>query len=94
MGVTIQMRGKGGITIPAELRKRYEIDEGDVFTLVDLGDGSFLLTPRMSLVPKLVAEMARMRREAGITMEEMLQGVAEERERYYLERLAEEDEQG
>ena len=41
---TVQIRRKGVITLPVALRRQYGLDEGDVFTLVDLGDGSFLLT--------------------------------------------------
>ncbi len=51
MGVTIlQMRKKGNLTLPAELRSKYGLNEGDVFTLIDLGDGSFMLSPRISRV--------------------------------------------
>ena len=46
--VTVQIRRKGVITLPVELRRLYNLDEGDVLTLLDLGDGSFLLTPRIS----------------------------------------------
>jgi len=68
---TLQMRAKGNITIPAELRRKYAFDDGDVFTIVDLGDGSFFISPRISIVPKLVAEMEAIRGEAGVTVEEM-----------------------
>jgi len=42
--MTVQIRRKGAITLPVELRRRYGLGEGDVFTVVDLGDGSILLT--------------------------------------------------
>lgn len=51
--MTVQIRRKGVITLPVEMRRRYGLDEGDVFTLLDLGDGSFLLTPRVSQVGRL-----------------------------------------
>ena len=66
MATAVQMRAKGSLTIPSDLRQKYGLGEGDVFTLVDLGEGSFLLTPRVSLVPKLVAEMEAIRTETGI----------------------------
>jgi bifunctional DNA-binding transcriptional regulator/antitoxin component of YhaV-PrlF toxin-antitoxin module len=47
--MTVQIRRKGVITLPIELCRRYNLDEGDVFTLVDLGDGSILLTPGVSM---------------------------------------------
>jgi len=53
---TVQIRRKGLITLPAELRRQYNLTEGDALTLVDLGDGSFLLTPRVSQVGCLYPE--------------------------------------
>lgn len=86
---TLQMRAKGSITIPADLRKKYLLDDGDVFTLIDLGDGSFVLSPRVSIVPKLVAEMEAIREEAGVTVAEMLADVPEIRRQLYEERYRE-----
>jgi AbrB family looped-hinge helix DNA binding protein len=42
MDVTIQVRQRGVLTLPAELREQYNIQEGDTFSLVDL-DGIFVL---------------------------------------------------
>ena len=83
---TVQMRAKGNITIPAELRKKYALEDGDVFSLIDLGDGSFFVVPRVSIVPKLVAELEAMREEAGVTIEELLEDVPKIRRSVYEER--------
>jgi AbrB family looped-hinge helix DNA binding protein len=85
---TVQIRRKGVITLPAELRRQYGLDEGDVFTLVDLGDGSFLLTPRLSQVARLGNQAARLMEEEGVTLEEMLEALDQERETYYQEHYA------
>lgn len=78
MTKTIQVRKKGSVTIPIELRKRYRIDEGDPLTLIDLGEG-FFLSPRQSVLPKLVAEIEALRQKSNISLEELIQGVAKER---------------
>ncbi len=83
---TVQMRAKGNITIPADLRKKYALEDGDVFTLIDLGDGSFFVVPRVSIVPKLVAELEAMREEAGVSIEELLEDVPKIRRSVYEER--------
>jgi len=83
--VTIQIRRKGVITLPVELRKRYDLNEGDVFTLEDLGDGSFLLLPRVSRVASLGDRVAEMMEDEGIGVKEMLEVLEEERESYYRE---------
>ncbi|MCB0052916.1 MAG: type II toxin-antitoxin system Phd/YefM family antitoxin [Caldilineaceae bacterium] len=41
--------------------------------------------PRISLVPKLVAEMKAIRTEAGITVDELLDGLEEVRRKFYEE---------
>lgn len=82
--------GKGGtIRLPAAWRERYEIREGDTLHLYDL-DGVIAVTPRISLVPRLAQEIERMRLEAGVTTEEMLEGLREQRMRTYEETYASE----
>ena len=78
MTKTIQMRKKGSVTIPMEFRKRYRLDEGDPLTLIDLGEG-FFLSPRQSVLPKLVAEIETLCQKNNISLEELIQGVAKER---------------
>ena len=86
--MTVQIRRKGLITLPVELRRQYDLGEGDVFTLMDLGDGSFLLTPRVSQVARLGDQVARLMAEEGVDMEEMLETLDQEREAYYQEHYA------
>lgn len=86
--MTVQIRRKGLITLPVELRRQYNLSEGDAFTLMDLGDGSFLLTPRVSQVARLGDQVARLMAEEGVTLEEMLETLDQEREAYYQEHYA------
>jgi len=86
--MTVQIRRRGVLTLPAELRRRYDIDEGDAFTLVDLGEGSFLLTSQVSRVAHLGDQVARLMEEQGVTVDEILETLDEEREAYYREHYA------
>jgi len=88
MNTTVQIRKKGSLTLPAELRNRYHLDEGDVFTLIDLGGGSFLLTPRLSQVNQLGDRVARVLDDTDTSLDDLLATLDEERERYYHERYA------
>ena len=85
---TIQIRGKGTLTLPVELRRKYGLDEGDIITLIDLGDGSFLLTPTLTRVDRLGDRVAQAMVEEEISMDEILDTLDEERERYYQDRYA------
>lgn len=68
---TVQLRQRGTLTLPAKLRAKYRLDEGDSLTLVDL-DGSILLSPKVPVVPTLVAEIERLRQAAGLEVEDLL----------------------
>jgi len=85
MNATIQVRKRGTLTLPAEVRERYNIKPGDTFRLLDL-DGIFVLTPMVPMVPELAREIERARLEAGLSVEEMLEGLREQRERYVAEK--------
>ncbi len=53
MAITLQIRSKGTITIPVEIRNKYELKEGEVLDIIDLGNGSFLISSRRSRVDEL-----------------------------------------
>ena len=72
----------GAVTLPADLREKYGIEPGDTFRLIVL-DGVFVLTPMVTMVPELAREIERSRLEAGLSTEELLQGLREQRERYH-----------
>ncbi|HEX3034258.1 MAG TPA: AbrB/MazE/SpoVT family DNA-binding domain-containing protein [Thermodesulfobacteriota bacterium] len=85
MNTTIQVRQRGSITLPADLRERYNIKPGDTFRVIDL-NGIFVLTPMAPMVPELAREIERARLEAGLSVEEMLEALKEHRERYVKEK--------
>lgn len=89
MQATIQVRQRGTITLPAELRDKYGIQPGDTFRLLDL-DGIFVLTPMVPMVPELAREIERARIEAGLSIEELLVTLREQREQYHSEHYARE----
>ncbi len=84
MTTTVQVRKRGVVTLPASLREKYGIQTGDTFRVLDL-DGLFVFTPMVPMVPELAREIERARLEAGLTTEELLAGLREQRERYYRE---------
>ena len=51
MGTQVRVLQKGKITIPAEIRERLGIREGDILTLEVLGGRIVLLPPRTVLNP-------------------------------------------
>ena len=88
MDITVQVRQRGNLTLPAELRERYGIEPGDTFRIVDL-DGIFVLTPMVPMVPELAREIERARLEAGLDTAELLQALREQRAGYVAETYGE-----
>ena len=85
LATTIQVRQRGTLTLPAEIRERYNIQPGDSYRLVDL-DGTLVFTPLAPLVPELAREIERARLEAGLSVEDMLADLRAQRERYAAEK--------
>lgn len=80
---TVQIRSKGTITLPANLRKKYKMEEGEVFRLIDVGDGSFFLVPLESKVMQSADRVAKKVSEANVSLDELLDTLDEERSDYY-----------
>ena len=85
MVTTVQVRQRGSLTLPASLRERYNIKPGDTFRILDL-DGILALTPMVPIVPELAREIERARIEAGLSVEDLLATLREQRERYVREK--------
>ena len=86
MDATIQVRQRGTLTLPAELRDRYSIEPGDSYRVLDF-DGIFVLTPMVPMVPELARQIESARRGAGLSIEELLTALREQRTRYTTENV-------
>ncbi len=53
--------------------------------MVDL-DGVFVLSPKVGIVGRLAREIEYLRRESGLSLDELIMTVREERARYHSER--------
>ena len=81
MTATIQI-SNGTFTLPAEFLEKYRLEEGETFSIADLGNGSFLLSPRRSRIDEL-ADQIRVELEArGESLESMLRTLREVRAEY------------
>jgi AbrB family looped-hinge helix DNA binding protein len=78
----VQVVRRGLITLPKELREQNRIDEGDTLTLIDLGEGVFVMSPRRSRVDEIANKLTREWRESGETLESMLKSLREVRAEY------------
>ena len=78
----VQVVRRGIITLPKELREQNNIEEGDMLTLIDLGDGVFVVSPKRSRVDEIADKLAKEWQDSGETMESMLSTLREVRAEY------------
>lgn len=82
----VQVVRRGIITLPKELRVNNRIEEGDLLTLIDLGDGVVVMSPRRSRVEEIASRLAQEWQESGETLETMLATLREVRDEYDAKR--------
>ena len=67
---TIQIRQRGTLTLPAALREKYGLSDGDPLTVVDL-EGAILLTPTLLTVSRIAEQMERLRLKKGLELRDL-----------------------
>lgn len=80
------MRDRGVLTLPKEVRERNDFQAGTRFQVIDLGQGTIVLTRQASILGELAEEISKAMNEAGVSLEDLLQAAREERKRLYQER--------
>jgi AbrB family looped-hinge helix DNA binding protein len=78
----VQVVRRGIITLPKELREHNKIEEGDMLTLIDLGDGVVVMSPQRSRVDELANKLAKEWQDSGESLESMLSTLREVRAEY------------
>jgi bifunctional DNA-binding transcriptional regulator/antitoxin component of YhaV-PrlF toxin-antitoxin module len=79
--ITLQVAQRGVVTLPKSLREAYNLEAGDILTLIDLG-GVFVLSPRRAEVDRLADQIAGELGRQGESLESMLTALREAREQY------------
>ncbi len=77
----VQVAKRGVITLPAEVRRENQIQEGQTMTLVDL-DGVLILIPKELQTDRLANRLAKAWQEQSLDLETMLKTLREVRSGY------------
>ncbi|MGB3906364.1 MAG: AbrB/MazE/SpoVT family DNA-binding domain-containing protein [Anaerolineae bacterium] len=83
--VVVQVRERGQFTIPAEIRRQMGIEEGDVFSMIQLGD-TLIATRKKLVTPEIARAIEALMQEEGITLGDLLDGLEEQRRAYAREK--------
>jgi len=81
----VRLRSRGQITLPQSVRERLDVSDGDFLLLVEVGD-LFFITPKPLQVPRLADKIADLIDDSGVSLADLLQGLAEERASIWQER--------
>ncbi len=81
----VRLRDRGQITVPQAVRDKLSVVEGDMLTLLQIGD-TVLLTPRQPQAPSLADKIAAIMEQEDVSLADLLLGLAEEREAIQRER--------
>ena len=83
--MVVRVRQRGQFTIPGEIRRRMGIREGDIFSLIQLGD-TLVATRKKLVAPQIAKNMAALMEEEGLTLGDLLEESKKQRERYVREK--------
>ena len=81
---TVRLRDRGQVTIPSSVRENLAASEGDILTLLQLGE-LLILVPQKPRVPALQTRFTEEMAKAGVSLADLLEGVAEERKDFHHE---------
>lgn len=81
----VRLRPRGQITLPQSVRDHWALGEGDILTLVEVGD-LLLLSRKEPEVPRLADKFAALMAEEGLSLADLLEGLEEERKAIRAER--------
>jgi bifunctional DNA-binding transcriptional regulator/antitoxin component of YhaV-PrlF toxin-antitoxin module len=78
----VQVVRRGVITLPKALRDHNHFEEGDLLTLIELGDGVVVMSSRRSRVDEIADKLAKEWQDTGESLESMLATLREVRAEY------------
>lgn len=79
-----EIRSRGQMTIPKSIRKSSNIDEGQIVSMLPIGD-SILITPKPLQLDEARRQMKKILLSSGMTVEELVEGLKEERTKLFGE---------
>jgi AbrB family looped-hinge helix DNA binding protein len=79
-----EIKSRGQLTIPKKIRESSHLEEGQVVSIIPLGD-SVIITPKRLDLDEARRQIRRIMKASGLSEKELLKGLEEERESLYRE---------
>ena len=85
---TAEIKSRGQLTIPKKIRVMSHLEEGQIVSIIPVGD-SVIIDPKRLELDDARREIKRMLKETGVSLDDLLAGLKEEREKVYLDTYGE-----
>ena len=79
-----EIRNRGQLTIPKSIRDASHLEEGQIVSIIPLGD-TILVTPQRLELDDARRQIKRILNQSGLSLEEVLKGIDEERDMLFGE---------
>jgi len=83
--LSVKVRGRGQVTIPASIRKELDLGDDATLSVVKVVD-VLMLTPRKLVGDTVAKKAARAMKKSGLRLEDLLTDLDKQRDRYNRER--------
>ena len=81
---TTSIKSRGQLTIPKQVRNAGQLDEGQVVSIIPVGD-SIIITPKRLELDDARRQIKKILKTSGHSLEELMKGLTSEREALYRE---------
>jgi AbrB family looped-hinge helix DNA binding protein len=79
-----EIKARGQLTIPKKIREMSQIEEGNVVSILPIGD-SLIITPKRLELDEARRQLKQLVKASGLTLEELAGGLKEERVELFKE---------
>ncbi len=77
-----EIKSRGQLTIPKKIRESSHLEEGQIVSIIPVGD-SVIITPKRLKLDEARRKIRRIMKASGLSKKELLKGLKEEREALY-----------
>lgn len=83
--MTAEIKARGQLTIPKKIREASHLEEGEVVSIIPVGD-SIIVTPKRLELDEARRQFKKILKVSGLSVDDLLKGLGEERETLYREK--------
>jgi AbrB family looped-hinge helix DNA binding protein len=79
-----EIKARGQLTIPKKIRETSHMEEGNVVSILPIGD-SLIITPKRLELDEARRQLKKLLKASNLTVEELIEGLKEERAELFKE---------